>query len=85
VLSSKLDGHTYLPRVEGRPNACESLSITTPCRAKQVEGGKVSAHQGDQWTFILSPASRSCDAQLAGPAPSYGPYRTWTFRVEFEP
>jgi hypothetical protein len=85
VLSSKLEGHVYSARVEGRHNACESLSITTTWRAKQVEGGKVSAHQGDQWTFIVSPAPSSCDAPLAASGPSYEPYQTWTFRVGFEP
>jgi len=85
ILSSELEGRTYSARVEGRPEACASLSITTPWRAKQVEGGKVSAHQGDEWTFIVSPGRGSCDNQPAVIAPSYGPYEPWRFRVEFEP
>jgi glycogen debranching enzyme len=84
ILSSKLEGHTYSAHAEGRSKACGSLSITTPWRAKQVEGGKVSGHQGDEWTFIMSPRPGSCDTQPAT-ASSYGPYQAWTFRVEFEP
>ncbi len=85
VLSSKLEGHTYSARVEGRPNACAPFSITTPWPVKHVEGGKVSAHQGNEWTFMVSPTPGSCDTQLAAPAASYGPYQPWTFRVEFAP
>jgi hypothetical protein len=86
VLSSALEGHTYSARVEGRPNACAPFSITTPWQAKHVEGGKVSAHQGDEWTFIVSPTPSSCDGQPAAPpAASYRPYQAWTFRVEFAP
>jgi hypothetical protein len=85
VLSSKLEGRSYSARVEGRPNACAPFSITTPWPVKHVEGGKVSAHQGNEWTFILSPAPGSCDTQPAAPAASYGPYQAWTFQVEFAP
>ena len=85
VLSSKLEGHTYSARVEGRPNACTSFSITTPWRVKHVEGGKISAHHGNEWTFMVSPTPGSCDAQPAAPSASYRPYQAWTFQVEFAP
>jgi hypothetical protein len=84
ILSSKLEGRTYSAHVEGRSKACTSLSITSPWRVKQVEGGKVSTHQEDEWTFIVSPRPEGCDTQPATPS-SYGTYQDWTFRVEFEP
>jgi glycogen debranching enzyme len=85
VLSSKLEGHTYSALVEGRPNACAPFSITTPWQVKDVEGGKVSTHRGDEWTFIVSPTPGSCDVQPGALAVSHGPYQPWTFRVEFAP
>jgi glycogen debranching enzyme len=85
VLSSKLDGPTYSAQVEGQPNACSSFSITTPWRLERVEGGRMNTHQGNEWTFIVSPSPESCNDQGWASTAIYGPYRTWTFRVEFAP
>jgi glycogen debranching enzyme len=85
VLSSRLEGRTYSARVEGRPNTCAPFSITTPWSVKHVDGGNLSAHQGNEWTFMVSTTPGSCDAQAAAPAASYGPYKEWTLRVEFAP
>ncbi|MGO9268764.1 MAG: amylo-alpha-1,6-glucosidase [Terriglobia bacterium] len=85
VLSSKLDGHVYSARVEGLARSCSSLFITTPWRVTRVEGGKVSAHQGNRWAFILAPNPELCNGEPPAPEVGHGPYQTWTLRVEFAP
>ncbi|HMD96298.1 MAG TPA: hypothetical protein VKM93_03060 [Terriglobia bacterium] len=85
VLRSKLDGHVYTAEVEGPASACSSLSLTTPWRVAHVEGGKVSAHQGSRWVFVLAPTPELCNGEPPAPTAGLGPYQTLTLRVELAP
>jgi hypothetical protein len=77
ILSSKLDGRSYRAEVEGVPEACSELHLSTPWRVTQATGGKVNSHAGDQWALIVSPKPGSC-----GPA---GGYQSWPLQVDFAP
>lgn len=61
MLSSHLQDRAYRAEVAGAPR----------------DGRMVSAHQGNEWSFIVSPTPESYDGA--------GPYQTWEFQVEFAP
>lgn len=79
ILSSSLERHTYQAELEGIPGACSAFAIFTPWQVKQVTGGKVSAHNGDEWQFIASPTPDMCSPSAEGAS------ETWTLRVDFAP
>jgi glycogen debranching enzyme len=79
VLSSSFEGHKYRAELEGRPAACSAFAISTPWQVRQVTGGKVSSHQGNEWWLVASPTPDSCKAS------DQGPYQAWTLEVEFAP
>jgi hypothetical protein len=76
-LSSKLDGRSYRAEVEGVPEACSQIHLSTPWRVAKVTGGKVDSHSGDQWALIVSPKPETC-----GPE---GAYQSWPLQVDFAP
>jgi glycogen debranching enzyme len=77
ILSSELNGRSYRAEVEGVPEACSQIHLSTPWRVAKVTGGKVNSHAGDQWALIVSPKPESC-----GPA---GAYQRWPLQVDFAP
>jgi glycogen debranching enzyme len=77
ILSSKLDGRSYRAEVEGVPEACSQIHLSTPWRVAKVTGGKVNSHAGSQWDLNVSPKPESC-----GPE---GAYQRWPLQVDFAP
>jgi len=77
ILSSSLQGHTYRAEVEGVPRACSAFVISSPWQVRQVTGGKLSAHQGNEWWLIASATPESCHPR------AQGSYQTWVLQVDF--
>ncbi len=86
ILSSKLEGRSFRAEVEGRPGACSSFVLSTPWQVNQVNGGKVSSHNGNLWQFIVSPQADACATSVDSIAGNnLTSYQSWSFQVEFAP
>jgi glycogen debranching enzyme len=79
ILSSSLQGRTYRAELEGQPSACSAFALSTPWQVREVKGGKLRAHQGNDWWFIASPVPDSCESS------AQDAYQTWTLQVELAP